>query len=145
MSEPSKILGEEAAPAAIDDGRGAGSGAASGTPTPERIRFDFSDALRFVKHGAAFRRACWDDKSVWVGICHGVRRISVHGGQNAEYTEAPTGGFLVLKAQGGPFMPWMPSQADLLADDWEFAWPLAAEACAGGAIPEPNGIYRFSR
>ena len=80
--------------------------------------FDFSHGLRFLRAGVAIRRAGWNGKGMWLGYCAGSR-LTIHGGELARYTEAISQPCIVMKTADGKFVPWLASQTDLLAADWE--------------------------
>lgn len=50
------------------------------------------------------RRAGWNGKSMFLYYCPGL---------NSE------DGFVMMRTARGSYIPWLCSQADLLADDWE--------------------------
>jgi hypothetical protein len=63
----------------------------------------FSVALQIVKGGHRVQRAGWNGKGMY------VRLAQVEG-------VLP---FLALRTVQGDLIPWMVSQADVLAEDWE--------------------------
>ena len=84
--------------------------------------FDFSDALRFVRLGIPVQRQGWNGKGMWLGFC--VRtHLVIHGGDGAAYTEAPSQPFIVMRTADRKYVPWLASQTDLLATDWQVLPP----------------------
>lgn len=83
---------------------------------------DFSDALRAVKAGDRVCREGWNGKGMFIFLVPGstftVNRqpmLSVFG----EGTEIQYHGHIDMMTAQGYVVPWLASQADLLADDWE--------------------------
>ena len=83
---------------------------------------DFSDALDFIKKGARLRRACWNGKGMFVFLVNGsnfkVNReplLSILG-EGTEVTYQP---HIDMKTADGSIVPWLASQSDIMADDWE--------------------------
>lgn len=80
---------------------------------------DFSEALRLLRRtGAKVRRRGWNGKGMW------LRHIDLS--LDAEFTireHEPCEGtwtpFIVMKTVDNKLVPWLASQTDLLADDWE--------------------------
>ncbi len=71
---------------------------------------NFGQALEEIKAGRAVCRAGWNGKHMW---------IALHKPENYEKMEQP---FIYMSpASGGGLIPWLASQADLLAEDWEIA------------------------
>lgn len=72
---------------------------------------DFSEALKLLKRGRRVARSGWNGKSMWV--------------QLVRDQPGPTGSpfqsraFLEMKDSSDCLVPWVPSQTDLLAVDWE--------------------------
>ena len=85
---------------------------------------DFSTALRFIKSGKRMARAGWNGKDMFVFLVPGsvfqVNRAPLLG----IYPEGTTINYhahIDMKTAQGYVVPWLASQADLLADDWEEA------------------------
>lgn len=85
---------------------------------------NFSDALNAVKLGARISREGWNGKGMYV-----VHQRAYPSGipinkNTAEATGIPEGTvckflpYLMMKTADNSFVPWPPSQVDLLADDW---------------------------
>lgn len=91
--------------------------------------FDFSEALKRLKDRQCLphrkvARAGWNGKNMWV-----VRQDGYPDGISINANTARATGllegtvmrflpYLMLRTADGAFVPWPPSQADLLADDW---------------------------
>lgn len=70
---------------------------------------NFSEALDNIKKGGKLRRSGWNGKGMW--IC--LQRPDEHSKMTLPY--------IFMRTAQGDFVPWLASQTDLLADDWEFA------------------------
>ena len=85
--------------------------------------FDFSEALRLLKDGKKVARTGWNGKGQWVRIFYpGTdKQFSIH-----EHEPDPKIGdsgtfmpFFGLHNASNQFIPWQPSQGDMLANDWQ--------------------------
>jgi hypothetical protein len=88
---------------------------------------DFGDALRAAKDGARIARSGWNGKGMWVALSPGfdglpaakiwsapIRDHANHHGHTADFRP-----YLMMKTAQDDFVPWVISQSDALADDWE--------------------------
>lgn len=82
---------------------------------------NFSDALNHIKAGYRLRRAGWNGKGMFVFLVPGsvfkVNReplLSILG----EGTEVQYHAHIDMKTAQGYVVPWLASQADVLATDW---------------------------
>lgn len=84
-------------------------------------RMTFSEALEAVKDGGRVARAGWNGKDVFIFLVPGsvfkVNRKPLLG-IYAEGTEITYHAHIDMKTAQGYVVPWLASQADLLADDW---------------------------
>lgn len=104
--------------------------AASAAPAPANEyhtypeRMDFSDALRYVKGGFRIARAGWNGKGMYLFLVSGSTfQVSADRpmgkacpelvGQSVDYHA-----HIDMKTAQGYVVPWLCSQADMLADDW---------------------------
>lgn len=83
---------------------------------------DFSEALKNIKAGRLARRSGWNGKGMFVFLVNGskfkVNReplLSILG----EGTEVSYHAHIDMKTATGEIVPWLASQSDLLAKDWE--------------------------
>lgn len=82
---------------------------------------DFADVVRGLKAGRRYARAGWNGKSMFIFLVSGstfrVNReplLSILGeGAEVEYHA-----HVDMKTAQGYVVPWLCSQADLLAEDW---------------------------
>jgi DNA topoisomerase VI subunit B len=92
---------------------------------------DFSWALTEIKHGLTVRRAGWNGKGMFIFLVPGstfqVNReplLHILG----EGTVVNYHAHIDMKTADGQIVPWLASQTDLLANDWEYApWPLTIQ------------------
>lgn len=84
--------------------------------------FSFSEALNQIKAGERLARAGWNGKDMFVFLVPGsvfnVNReplLSILG----DGTEVNYRGHIDMRAADGTIVPWIASQTDLLADDWQ--------------------------
>lgn len=83
---------------------------------------DFSDALQNVKSGFRMRRSGWNGKGMFIFLVPGstfeVNReplLSIMGmGTVVNYHS-----HVDMKTADGKIVPWLCSQTDMLANDWE--------------------------
>lgn len=88
-----------------------------GTPP----RYNFATALESIKSGWLMQRAEWNGKGMFIFFVPGstfkVNRAPLMG-IFPEGTQVNYHGHIDIKAADGTISPWVPSQADLLAEDW---------------------------
>lgn len=83
---------------------------------------DFSDALNLIKSGKKLARSGWNGKDMFVFLVPGsvfeVNRPPLLG----IYPEGTTIHYhahIDMRTAGGVIVPWLASQTDVLASDWE--------------------------
>lgn len=88
---------------------------------------DFSEALRAVKAGDKISRDGWNGKGMFVvhqaGYPAGIA-INENTARATGLTEGTVCVFreyLMMRTVDGSFVPWVASQTDILAGDWQ-AW-----------------------
>jgi hypothetical protein len=86
------------------------------------INLSFSAALALLKDGKRLARAGWNGKGMFVFLVPGsnfkVNReplLSIMG-EGVEVTYRP---HIDMKDAEGKVVPWLASQTDILAEDWE--------------------------
>lgn len=83
---------------------------------------EFEHALPFIKTGARAFRAGWNGKGMFIFLVPGshfkVNRPPLLG-IYPEGTEIDYHGHIDMKTADGQIVPWVASQTDLLADDWQ--------------------------
>jgi hypothetical protein len=89
---------------------------------------NFGKALEAMKSGERVSRAGWNGKNMWIAYSPGSRSLpakSFWSGPNKRFAEDEGGGFapvlpcITMKTVGGEIlMGWIPSQTDMLSEDW---------------------------
>lgn len=83
---------------------------------------NFGEALAYVKIGFCCARAGWNGKGMFIFLVPGstfkVNRPPLLG-IYPEGTEINYHGHIDMKTANGQVVPWVASQSDLLAEDWE--------------------------
>lgn len=74
---------------------------------------DFSQALQHLKARETLTRAGWNGKGMWIFI------------QLPTSLSKMTRPYIYMKTIDGGLVPWIASQSDLLANDWELSQELA--------------------
>lgn len=88
---------------------------------------DFSHALAICKAGNKITRAGWNGPGQYVVHQKGYPDGIPINGNTAEATGLPEltvcrlAPYLMIRNAQGVFVPWLASQGDLLAEDWELA------------------------
>lgn len=89
---------------------------------------DFSDALKALKDGQKVTREGWNGPGQWVAMSPGfqlseervfsepIRHALVAAGEPGDFLP-----YLMLRTAQGAYVPWLASQTDLLANDWQAA------------------------
>ena len=67
----------------------------------------FGFALHMLKHGHKVTRAGWNGRGMWIAL----QRPDPHSKMTLPY--------LYMSTASGDLVPWLASQTDLLASDWE--------------------------
>lgn len=73
--------------------------------------FDFGEAIKVMRAGKRVRRLGWNGKGMWIAI----EQPNLYG----RMTEP----FVYMKTAQGGLIPWLASQADMLARDFEICEP----------------------
>ncbi|MFE6284341.1 DUF2829 domain-containing protein [Streptomyces sp. NPDC057877] len=88
---------------------------------------DFGEALKALKEGARVTRPGWNGKGMYVVHQKGYPDGIPINANTAQATGIPEGTvcvfrpYLMMRTADGSFVPWVISQTDALADDWERA------------------------
>ena len=75
----------------------------------------FGDAIHFLKRGKKLARAGWNGKGMWLKLVHADLADTV-AFQHAALGPLP---WIGVKTAGEHFVPWLASQTDVLAEDWQ--------------------------
>lgn len=76
---------------------------------------DFGWALSLLKDGRRMARSGWNGKGMWIYLCvpDGDYTLEVTG---KTYGRLP---YIYMKTADDKLVPWLASQTDVLAEDWE--------------------------
>jgi len=69
---------------------------------------NFSEALEELKNERRVQRQGWNGKGMWIAL----QRPDEHSKMGLPY--------IYMSTVGGQLVPWLASQTDLLAEDWQF-------------------------
>ena len=69
--------------------------------------FYFGDALIFLRQGKKVARFGWNGKNMWLHL------------QKPDMNSKMTLPYIYMKTAQGDLVPWLASQTDILAVDWE--------------------------
>lgn len=87
--------------------------------------FDFGTALNHLRVGKRVQRAGWNGKGMWLALQPGYPDGVSANENTAKAFGVPEGSmvrilpYIVMKTVDGAFVPWVTSQADVLATDWQ--------------------------
>lgn len=70
---------------------------------------DFGDAIRAMRAGQRLCRSGWNGKGMWVEL------------QTPDKGSKMTLPYIFMRTAQGDLVPWLASQTDMLAEDWEIA------------------------
>lgn len=82
----------------------------------------FENALAHMREGFCVSRAGWNGKGMWIAIQHPDQ----HSEMPLPYARM-TKSYIYMRTAQGDLVPWLASQADLLADDWILSRTLPHE------------------
>ena len=79
----------------------------------ENLMYDFSNALRELVKGRRIARSGWNGKNMWLVY---ITDYSIH--QIFDGSLYPLLNFIAMKTADNKMVPWLASQTDILANDW---------------------------
>ena len=68
-----------------------------------------TEALKYIDDGRRLTRAGWNGPDQWVKLITGLK------GMGMEFEP-----FMVIRTTEDKYLPWAPSQSDMMADDWQY-------------------------
>lgn len=83
--------------------------------------FDFSEALKRLKDGCTVARKNWNGKDQWLYYIPANRYTAITDAAKSiagEDGKVEYGAYIAIKTSQGNVLPWVASQADILAEDW---------------------------
>ncbi len=86
--------------------------------------YDFSEALILLKDAKAVARAGWNGKGMFIYLVPANAYPAQTGVAKAHFGSdalVPYGAYIAMKTAQHNVVPWLASQTDILADDWEIA------------------------
>lgn len=72
---------------------------------------NFGQAIEALKEGKKVARTGWNGKNMWLRLVNPVETDFDYGYENLPFIE--------MKTADNKLVPWLASQTDILADDWE--------------------------
>ena len=89
------------------------------------VVMDIGDAVRAMKNGHRVARAGWNGRGMW--LCYfpgypdgvGINDTAARATHIPEGTVCKFLPYITMRTVDGSFVPWLASQTDLLATDWE--------------------------
>ena len=88
-------------------------------------QFDFGLAIFALKSGKRVARAGWNGKGMFLVLVPGSQGLTVDEGRPLAKAGVPVGTtfnylpHIDMWTAQGDFVPWLASQTDVLADDWQ--------------------------
>ena len=76
----------------------------------------FGHAIEMLKLGKKVARAGWNGKGMWLMLMAGGHSSLPDG---SEFEALP---FIVMKTADDKIVPWLASQTDVLANDWQIVY-----------------------
>lgn len=92
--------------------------------TFNRYPHDFGHVLDMLRDGGKMARAGWNGKGMWVALSPGFELSQEHvysGPVQADMGDnlGVFRPYIIMKTVDGEYVPWVASQTDLLAEDWQ--------------------------
>lgn len=87
-----------------------------GSVLPKTERLSFGDAVAALKEGLRVARAGWNGKGMWL-IYIGGNEYDVDAPLRFNTTELSP--YVAMKTADNKLVPWLASQTDVLAEDWQ--------------------------
>lgn len=89
----------------------------------ERPLFNFGDALNHLKEGRKVSRIGWNGKGMFLVLAYpdykdGRNNASVQFNKSFDGVGCHLENFIAMKTADNKLIPWLASQADVLAEDW---------------------------
>jgi len=78
---------------------------------------DFGYALNALREGQKVNRSGWNGKGMWIAIAH--PRADCGDPGIVQIYPTMTVPFIFMRTVQGDLVPWLASQTDILAEDWE--------------------------
>jgi len=82
-------------------------------------QMNFSEALDHLKRGVRVARAGWNGKGMWIMHIPANKWSTSVGPNSSGVPNAHRLPWIAMKTADDGLVPWLASQTDLLAEDWE--------------------------
>lgn len=92
---------------------------------------DFAGALAALRDGKYVRRTGWNGRGMW------LRLAQARDGDRSVIPRYPVRAFIEMKDASNWLVPWIASQGDMLALDWQLVDDPHSCAVCGGVHPDP--------
>lgn len=79
----------------------------------------FGEALQALKSGEKVARIGWNGKGMWLQLYTPSEDDGLVTVINGEGRWLPLAPHILMKTADSQFVPWQPSQTDVLAEDWK--------------------------
>lgn len=82
---------------------------------------NFSEALTRMKEGLRLQREGWNGKGMFTYVVPAASYPAQRGPAQewaGEKAMIPYGAYVAIKSPNGEVNPWVPSQQDMMAEDW---------------------------
>lgn len=82
---------------------------------------NFGQALERLKQGKKVAREGWNGKGMWIVMLRGSNHKVTHGDYqvNTIIFDGECLPWIGIKTADNCFLPWVASQSDMLAEDWQ--------------------------
>ncbi len=84
-----------------------------------KVRFDFSMALQWLKQGYQVQRTGWNGKGMHIVLTRSGSTIVKTKNQIMFDKRVPLDPFIMMYTVQETYVPWLASQTDILAEDWQ--------------------------
>ena len=76
-------------------------------------------AVSALRNGEHVRRAGWNGKGMFLVLIEDLPKLDIYNSDEKLIEAVPVQDFVMMRTAQGTAIPWLCSQSDLLADDWE--------------------------
>lgn len=89
-------------------------------PQPATKNLSFESALTILKNGQKVGRSGWNGKGMYLYHVPANTYPAITEIAKEEFGDiVPYGAYIAMKTAQNNVVPWLPSQTDVLAEDWE--------------------------
>lgn len=80
------------------------------------MTFNFGQAIEYLKEGKRVTRSGWNGKNMWLGLETPRDLVGYERQGSGSRMTLP---FIYMFTATQDYVPWLASQTDILAEDWE--------------------------